>query len=124
MENKDLDQLTRCLMKGTAERPSASLNTRIMALIRQQQASKNAFVPGMPSVTSWLNWILVYIALAAGAFYYIYVNKLTMRVILEEMTPYLSLVLTLALSMSLYTVGVWWDRKRNKEERQQEESLQ
>ena len=45
MENKDLDRLTRRLMEGTAERPSASLNTRIMALIRQQQAAKIAFVP-------------------------------------------------------------------------------
>ena len=98
MENKDLDRLTRRLMEGTAERPSASLNTRIMALIRQQQAAKIAFVPNMPSIASWLGWFLVYLLLAAGAFYYMYVNKLTMRVILEEMTPYLSLVLTCALA--------------------------
>ena len=47
-----------------------------------------------------------------------------MRVILEEMTPYLSLVLTCALAVPLYITGVWLDRKRNKEMRQQEESLQ
>ena len=35
MENKDLDRLTRRLMEGTAERPSASLNTRIMAFLPQ-----------------------------------------------------------------------------------------
>ena len=96
MENKDLDRLTRRLMEGTAERPSAS----------------------------WLGWFLVYLLLAAGAFYYMYANKLTMRVILEEMTPYLSLVLTCALAVPLYIAGVWLDRKRNKEMRQQEESLQ
>lgn len=124
MENKDLDRLTRRLMEGTAERPSASLNTRIMALIRQQQASKIAFVPNMPSTASWLGWFLVYLVFAAGTFYYLYTNKLTMRVILEEMTPYLSLVLTFALAIPLYIAGVWWDRKRNKEMRQQEESLQ
>ena len=111
-------------MEGTAERPSASLNTRIMALIRQQQAAKIAFVPNMPSTASWLGWFLVYLVLAAGAFYYMYANKLTMRVILEEMTPYLSLVLTCALAVPLYIAGVWLDRKRNKEMRQQEESLQ
>lgn len=124
MENKDLDRLTRRLMEGTAERPSASLNTRIMALIRQQQAAKIAFVPNMPSTASWLGWFLVYLVLAAGAFYYMYANKLTMRVILEEMTPYLSLVLTCSLAVPLYIAGVWLDRKRNKEMRQQEESLQ
>lgn len=124
MENKDLDRLTRRLMEGTAERPSASLNTRIMALIRQQQAAKIAFVPNMPSTASWLGWFLVYLVLAAGAFYYMYANKLTMRVILEEMTPYQSLVLTCALAVPLYIAGVWLDRKRNKEMRQQEESLQ
>lgn len=124
MENKDLDRLTRRLMEGTAERPSASLNTRIMALIRQQQAAKIAFVPNMPSTASWLGWFLVYLVLAAGAFYYMYANKLTMRFILEEMTPYLSLVLTCALAVPLYIAGVWLDRKRNKEMRQQEESLQ
>lgn len=124
MENKDLDRLTRRLMEGTAERPSASLNTRIMALIRQQQAAKIAFVPNMPSTASWLGWFLVYLLLAAGAFYYMYANKLTMRVILEEMTPYLSQVLTCALAVPLYIAGVWLDRKRNKEMRQQEESLQ
>lgn len=120
MENKDLDRLTRRLMEGTAERPSASLNTRIMALIRQQQTAKIAFVPNMPSTASWLGWFLVYLLLAAGAFYYMYANKLTMRVILEEMTPYLSLVLTCALAVPLYIAGVWLDRKRNKEMRQQE----
>ena len=124
MENKDLDRLTRRLMEGTAERPSASLNTRIMALIRQQQTAKIAFVPNMPSTASWLGWFLVYLLLAAGAFYYMYANKLTMRVILEEMTTYLSLVLTCALAVPLYIAGVWLDRKRNKEMRQQEESLQ
>lgn len=124
MENKDLDRLTRRLMEGTAERPSASLNTRIMALIRQQQTAKIAFVPNMPSTASWLGWFLVYLLLAAGAFYYMYANKLTMRVILEEMIPYLSLVLTCALAVPLYIAGVWLDRKRNKEMRQQEESLQ
>lgn len=124
MENKDLDRLTRRLMEGTAERPSASLNTCIMALIRQQQTAKIAFVPNMPSTASWLGWFLVYLLLAAGAFYYMYANKLTMRVILEEMTPYLSLVLTGALAVPLYITGVWLDRKRNKEMRQQEESLQ
>lgn len=123
MENKDIDQLTRRLMEGTAERPSASLNTRIMALIRRQQASKVAFVPNMPSLTSWLGWFLVYIALAGGVFYYIYVNKLTVGTILEEMTPYLSLILTLALILPLYIVGVWWDRRRGKKEKRQEESL-
>lgn len=124
MENKDLDRLTRRLMAGTAERPSASLNTRIMALIRQQQAAKIAFVPNMPSTASWLGWFLVYLVLAAGAFYYMHTNKLTVRIILEEMTPYLSLVLTFALAVPLYIAGVWWDRKRNKEMQQQEESLQ
>lgn len=124
MENKDLDRLTRRLMEGTAERPSASLNTRIMALIRQQQASKIAFVPNMPSTASWLGWFLVYLVLAAGAFYYMHTNKLTVRIILEEMTPYLSLVLTFALAVPLYIAGVWWDRKRNKEMQQQEERLQ
>ena len=35
MNEKDIDHLTRKLMRGTAEQPSASLNSRIMALIIQ-----------------------------------------------------------------------------------------
>mgnify|MGYP007099570211 CR=1 FL=1 len=31
MNEKDIDHLTRKLMRGTAEQPSASLNSRIMA---------------------------------------------------------------------------------------------
>ena len=40
MNEKDIDHLTRKLMRGTAEQPSASLNSRIMALIIQE---KNAY---------------------------------------------------------------------------------
>ncbi len=37
MNEKDIDHLTRKLMRGTAEQPSASLNSRIMALIIQEK---------------------------------------------------------------------------------------
>lgn len=123
MKDKDIDQLTRRLMKGTAERPPASLNARIMASIRRQQAPKVFFVPNMPSVASGLGWFLAYIALAVGIFYYMYEEKLTMSAILEGIAPYMPMVLTLALAVPLYAAGVWWDWKRNKEERRQEESL-
>ena len=38
MNEKDIDHLTRKLMRGTAEQPSASLNSRIMALIIQEKS--------------------------------------------------------------------------------------
>ncbi len=37
MNEKDIDHLTRKLMRGTAEQPSASLSSRIMALIMQEK---------------------------------------------------------------------------------------
>lgn len=37
-DNKqDIDSLTRSLLEGTAERPSASLNMRIMELVRRER---------------------------------------------------------------------------------------
>lgn len=124
MENKELDQLTRRLMAGTAESPSSSLNMRIMALIRRQKKSEIAFVPSMPSLANYLGWFLVYIALAAGAFYYVYSNKLDVSTIWEELTPYLSLILTASLVIPLYITGVWWDKRQNKKTGQQEEIFQ
>lgn len=116
MENKELDQLTRRLMAGTAESPSSSLNMRIMALIRRQKKPDVAFVPSMPSLANYLGWFLAYIALAAGAFYYLYSNKLDMSTIWEELTPYLSLILTASLVIPLYIAGVWWDKRQNKKQ--------
>lgn len=116
MENKELDQLTRRLMAGTAESPSSSLNMRIMALIRRQKKPDVAFVPSMPSLANYLGWFLAYIALAAGAFYYVYSNKLDMSTIWEELTPYLSLILTASLVIPLYIAGVWWDKRQNKKQ--------
>lgn len=124
MENKELDQLTRRLMAGTAESPSSSLNMRIMALIRRQKKPDVAFVPSMPSLANYLGWFLAYIALAAGAFYYVYSNKLDMSTIWEELTPYLSLILTASLVIPLYIAGVWWDKRKNKKAGQQEEVTQ
>ena len=37
MKENEIDQLTRGLMRGTAEQPSPSLNARIMALIMQEK---------------------------------------------------------------------------------------
>lgn len=116
MENEELDQLTRRLMAGTAENPSSSLNMRIMALIRRQKKPDVAFVPSMPSLANYLGWFLAYIALAAGAFYYVYSNKLDMSTIWEELTPYLSLILTASLVIPLYIAGVWWDKRQNKKQ--------
>lgn len=124
MENKELDQLTRRLMAGTAESPSSSLNMRIMTLIRRQKKPDVAFVPSMPSLANYLGWFLAYIALAAGAFYYVYSNKLDMSTIWEELTPYLSLILTASLVIPLYIAGVWWDKRQNKKTGQQEEVTQ
>lgn len=124
MENKELDQLTRRLMAGTAESPSSSLNMRIMALIRRQKKPDVAFVPSMPSLANYLGWFLVYIALAAGAFYYVYSNKLDVSTIWKELTPYLSLILTASLVIPLYIAGVWWDKRQNKKTGQQEEISQ
>lgn len=124
MENKELDQLTRRLMAGTAESPSSSLNMRIMVLIRRQKKPDVAFVPSMPSLANYLGWFLVYIALAAGAFYYVYSNKLDMSIIWKELTPYLSLILTASLVIPLYIAGVWWDKRQNKKTGQQEEVTQ
>lgn len=44
MTNKphDLDNLTRSLLEGTAEKPSASLNLRIMELIRKESCLRKA----------------------------------------------------------------------------------
>ena len=45
MNEKDIDHLTRKLMRGTAEQPSASLNSRIMALIIQEKKRAPSLQP-------------------------------------------------------------------------------
>lgn len=69
-DNK-IDQLTRNLMKDTAEQPSSSLNMRIMALImKEKQLIRKCKMKGLPSPAAIMTGFVVYMLIIVGVFYW------------------------------------------------------
>lgn len=66
-EDKEIDKLTRKLMDGTAEQPSPSLNSRIMALImREKPQLRICHMRNIPSVQIIVVVFIVYMLLLVG----------------------------------------------------------
>ena len=61
---EDIDKLTRKLMEGTAERPSPTLNERIMRLIFSEKPIRRriVYVEPLPRIGAIAGGILVYLA--------------------------------------------------------------
>ena len=117
---EDIDKLTRKLMEGTAERPSSTLNERIMRLIFSEKSLRRriVYVEPLPRIGAIAGGILVYLALILLLFVYCRMEGVTSGSLLEMIRPYSPLLLLASCAIPLYLLGVWVDQrwmKRRKE---------
>mgnify|MGYP003232818854 CR=1 FL=1 len=112
MNEKDIDHLTRKLMRGTAEQPSASLNSRIMALIIQEKKRvykyyiKKRFTP--VGIFSML--VLV------GILYLVKLSPGGAETVLGSLRAYFPIVLTIASGISCFFLFTQLDNWLKREE--------
>lgn len=121
MEEKDIDQLTRNLMRGTVEQPSSFLNERVMArLMEEKKAARRVSVNQMPS----LRWILIivgvlYMIVVAGMANLLFGgNEGQMDLLMEKIKRFFPLLLTVFGSVSFFflltQLDMWLYNKRTK----------
>ena len=98
----DIDALTRSLFEGTAERPSASLNMRIMELVRKEQRIRRAKT-SPDGIRGLLIGFAIYFLVVALLFGLGYAQKVTTLAALFETYPRLQpCLLTVGSSAMLF----------------------
>ena len=114
---KDIDHLTRKLMRGTAEQPSASLNSRIMALIIQEKKRvykyyiKKRFTPvGIFSI------FVAYMLVLVGILYLVKLSPGGAETVLGSLRAYFPIVLTIASGISCFFLFTQLDNWLKREE--------
>ena len=112
MNEKDIDHLTRKLMRGTAEQPSASLNSRIMALIIQEKKRvykyyiKKRFTPvGIFSI------FVAYMLVLVGILYLVKLSPGGAETVLGSLRAYFPIVLTIASGISCFFLFTQLERR-------------
>lgn len=102
-DNKqDIDSLTRSLLEGTAERPSASLNLRIMELVRKERRIQKAKVPS-DGIRGLVIGFAIYFLVVAALFGLGYAQDITTLAALFETYPRLQpCLLTVGSSAMLF----------------------
>ena len=117
MNEKDIDHLTRKLMRGTAEQPSASLNSRIMALIIQEKKRvykyyiKKRFTPvGIFSI------FVAYMLVLVGILYLVKLSPGGAETVLGSLRAYFTIVLTIASGISCFFLFTQLDNWLKREE--------
>lgn len=117
MNEKDIDCLTRELMRGTAEQPSASLNSRIMALIMQEKKRvykyyiKKRFTPG-----GIISMFVAYMLVLVGILYLVKLSPGGTEMILGSLRTYFPVVLTIATGISCFFLFTQLDNWLKREE--------
>lgn len=110
---KEIDTLTRKLMEGTAERPSPSLNERIMRLIFQEKplGKRIVYVESLPHVGGIVWGVVAYLAVVLVLFFYFRGTGVTGERILSVFRPYAPLFILVSGAVPLYLLGVWVEKK-------------
>ena len=108
MNEKDIDHLTRKLMRGTAEQPSASLNSRIMALIMQEK--KRVTPVGIFSM------FVAYMLVLVGILYLVKLSPGGAETVLGSLRAYFPIVLTIASGISCFFLFTQLDNWLKREE--------
>lgn len=101
-KEKEMDCLTRSLMKDTIEQPSASLNSRIMALIMKEKALMCKYhMKRLPPVSVLFALFVGYMLLIAGiAFLVKSAGESGMESSLAALMKYFPLLLTVGAGVS------------------------
>jgi len=120
--NEDkINKLTRDLMQGTAEQPSASLMSRIMnSIMREKNVVRKAYIKKMPSLTWLLGGLFVYLLVVAGilfSFKFNAENKIEITPMFWDIFP---LILTITGGISCFfffsQLDNWLRKKEHKNE--------
>lgn len=99
-EDVKIDKLTRDLMEGTAEQPSLSLMSRIMARVMgERKKSRKIYVKRLPSLSTLFSVLIVYLLIVGGGFYLLYLNPESVGVS-EEFKHFFPILLTIAAGIS------------------------
>ncbi|WP_297903605.1 hypothetical protein [uncultured Parabacteroides sp.] len=117
MNEREIDHLTRELMRGTTEQPSASLNSRIMALIMQEKKRvyryyiKRRFTPA-----GILGMFVAYMFVLVGILYLVRLSPGGIETVLGSLRAYFSIVLTVASGISCFFLFTQLDNWLKREE--------
>ena len=109
MNEKDIDHLTRKLMRGTAEQPSASLNSRIKRVYKYY--IKKRFTPvGIFSI------FVAYMLVLVGILYLVKLSPGGAETVLGSLRAYFPIVLTIASGISCFFLFTQLDNWLKREE--------
>ncbi len=93
-EDKQIDKLTRRLMEGTTEKPSAELMNRIMKqVVKEQHTVRKAHNFSRPVVAWMVGGLLAYFLLAGGLGYLLLSQPSAaedVSLLLKEMSPFVA----------------------------------
>jgi len=117
---KEVNLLTRQLMKESLEQPSPSLNLRIMEMIRQEmEATRICYINKMPSLSSILTGLFIYLVIIAGVVYLFQNDPNSTDLLLANIRSHLPMILTICSGVSFYflygELDKWLRRKEEKE---------
>ena len=105
IDDKQIDKLTRDLMKGATEKPSTSLMGRIMVRVMQEhQATRRIQVTKSP-VLKWIfGGLFVYIILALCSFNLFLAEPTAVMATVQIITTYFPVIITFIVSISLFII--------------------
>lgn len=106
MDNKQLDNLTKQLMRESIEEPSPSLNKRIISVLLKERFHKRvAYIQSLPKMETIISFIIVYVIAAVGVMYYIQCNTAeTERIISNLLNNYRLPILVLSIFVIFITL--------------------
>lgn len=94
-EEREIDSLTRGLMKHTFEQPSLSLNARIMErIMKEKRLVYQYYIRKLPSSRTILTAVGAYAAIMIGLFYFFAMHAGSETAISDSLKKYFPLVLT------------------------------
>lgn len=116
----NLDELTRALMAGTEERPSASLNGRIMAMLFRERRQRKVACRSGFSLWQWGMALWMLLCLVAGGVYLYLADPSVMpdSLVSYSKTSVLQVLLTvfsLVFAFSFFSLlGSFWQFNQEK----------
>lgn len=120
-EDPKIDKLTRELLQGTAEQPSSLLMGRILsAVMKEKKLNQKITMQKLPSLNGLAGMLLVYLLLALGTIYYLFMNPAEIELLSPELMQAFPIVLTFAAGISFFflfgQLDKWLQKRMKNEE--------
>lgn len=108
---KDIDDLTRRLMRDTFEQPSFSLNARIMArIMKEKRQIYTYYIRRLPSLGTILAIIGGYLLLIGGIFYYLFTHNASGIALDPALHRYFPVAFTVIACLSFFFLFTQLDK--------------